>query len=608
MIGWLLRRLLRGTTFLLLSPLLLLRGVLGLFSGRRVLVLRLHDAVPWAPELVPPVQRLLRGRRAPSLSIREAVDALDEAARTPKVPAALLELDRARLSLAQAEVLLEALDRFKAQGKKVVVWADGLSGPALALCAAGDRAYGLPEGQVEFLGVRVRAVFLRDLLGVLGVVPQLDHHGDYKTYSDTFTRRSMSAAHREMAEELADDVYELALTPLLLGRGLAREAAQAAIDEGPLPASEAAARGLLDGVRYRDELLAEVGALLRDEAPSPSPSAPRPEDAADSPLAESPSAADARPKGKRRTPSEPNTCTPAQLAARWRRRLRRRRVLSDLPRVRVIELRGAIVPGEVGRGCPAGLLVEALDQAREDRRLAAVVLRVDSPGGSALASDLIWRAAKRLAEEKPLVASVGDVCASGGYYVAVAARRIVAPAASLVGSIGVVSGKLHLAPALFRWGVRVEAVARGARAGMYDPDRPFTPEEAAANRAGLLRFYETFLARVAEGRGKTRDQVDAVAQGRVYTGRRALGLGLVDRLGGLPQALEEACALAGIEGEPEVEHVVPNRPSLLQRLDPRGGGTLDTVLADCEVALALAREPVLAYCPWRVNCGEGRFA
>jgi len=466
-------------------------------------------------------------------------------------------------------VLLDAIDRLKAAGKQVTVWSDDLGPADLVVAAAADRAYGLPVGQLGFVGVRARAVLAPDLLETLGVGVQLARHGDYKTLADAFTHRELSPAHREMLADLGGDLYEQVITPLIVGRGLERAAVTAALDDAPVSCEAAAQARLLDGVAYRDQVASLAGALtgLGDEPP---------------------------------------TCGLTRPLRRARRRRWLGTVLRDPARVRTIVLRGSIHDGDHGRGVLSGPAVRALDAAREDDGVAAVVLRIDSPGGSAVASDVIWRAARRLNEAKPVVASLGSVAASGGYYIAAAARRIVAHRATLTGSIGVVSGKLHLAPALRRWGVHTPGVTFGARAGMFDPDRPFTPDELAAVERELMRFYETFVARVAEGRGMTPEAVDAVAQGRVWTGRRAQPLGLVDVVGDHRRAVAEAAELAGVTRVAE-EFVTPAARGA--RLGAFGlaaptGGLVGRALDAAQLAddlARLARQPVLALCPWGVD-------
>ena len=572
--GWLIRRLWRATTLLCLSPLLLLRALVRRFVRPDLLVLSFKESVPDHPS-GSALQRLF-AQSEPPLSLHEALVALDEAAAGPGPRGVLIQLERAPLALVQVEALLRSLDRVRQAGIKVMVWGEGLSGPALMLAAAADEALGAPLGSLEFMGVRVRNVFVHDLLSILGIVPLLHRHGAYKSMGDMFTRQSMSPAHREMSEDLASDLYEQLLTPLILGRPRQREELEAALAEAPVAHETAVSAGILDGTAYRDE--------VRERA--------------------------ARLAGAK-DPSKARVVSAAPYLIRRRRQTWLKSVWRDLPRVRVIELLGAIKDDADARGCAAPILCEALDEAREDKGIRAVVLRIDSPGGSVLASERIWRAVRRLDEQKPVVASLGRVAASGGYYAAVGCRTIVAHAGTLTGSIGVVSGKMHLAPALRRWGVTVDGVQVGARAGLLDPDRGWTPEESDAVWRELMRYYETFLQRVATGRNRTRDEIDALAQGRVYTGRRAQGLGLVDRIGGVRLALEIACEQAELDPERVQRERVWPRPSrglaglFSSALAPSlgGAGALSGLasLGALEDALALAQAPALAYCPLRVE-------
>ncbi|MGE0711955.1 MAG: signal peptide peptidase SppA [Planctomycetota bacterium] len=562
--GWLLRRLTRLLRFGLLSWLWALRALLGALIRSDLLEITLRGEVPDFPR-GSTVQRLL-SKRPPHLSLHEAVAALDEAARPgTSLRGVLLVLDQAHLAWIQAEALCAAIGRAQEAGLKVLVWGDGLLGPGLAVAAKADQALGASQGTLGFLGIRVRNMFVHDLFSQLGVVPLLHRHGDYKTFADTFMRQSMSEAHREMSEELARDLYAQVMAPVAEGRGLTLDAARAALDDAPVAHATAIEKGLLDGEAFRDELRERAAALCGVEDP----------------------------KQARVVPAAP-------LLVRRARRRWLGSVLRDHARVRVLELRGGIVDGEHGRGCPAALFCEALDEAREDEDLAAVVLRIDSPGGSVTASERIWRAVKRLDEKKPVVASLGRVAASGGYYAAVGARTIVAHAGTLTGSIGVVSGKFHVAPALRRLGVSFDAVQVGARAGMMDPDRGLDPGEDEALFRELMRYYDGFLERVAAGRNMTKEQVDPLARGRVYTGRIAHGHGLVDRLGGLRVAVAVAMEAAELtEERTVVEHVHPKDERLgLSTL--AGGQELSPALASLEEGLALLRAPALAYCPLEV--------
>lgn len=555
--GWLVRRVIRLLVLVLLLPRLALTAALGLLARPDALVLRLTAEVP---DHAAGWRRLFAAQHV--LSLEEALDALEAARDHARLRLVIVLLDRAGLSLAQAEALAQALDEVRAAGKQALVWVDGTTAPCLLVACAADRALAVPEAQLEFVGLRVRAVFLAELLELIGVVPALDREGPYKTAADMFTQRSMTPAHREMSESLGADLYEQVVGAFVAGRGLPRDRVVEAIDDAPVSHRAAVARRLIDGLAYKDEVEARGAALLGLE------------------------------RGLR-------TTGPGPLLRRRRDGDLLRDALRDRPVVALVPLSGTIVPGETGRGLPAHAAAALLEALREQPRVRAVVVRIDSPGGSATASDDLWRAVRRLDQEKPVVASLGRVAASGGYYAAVGARRIVAQPSTLTGSIGIVAGKLHLRPALERLGVGFEGPSFGARAGMFDPDRGFTEDERLAARRELERFYRVFLERVAEGRRLPLFDVERLAQGRVYTGRQALALGLVDRLGGVRTAVDEARALAGI-----------SRPHALARVDlPRGwpgvfaaeGAALEAALGPLLTLAALSRERALAWCPVEVD-------
>lgn len=561
MIGWALRRLFRGLRLVLSLPLRLPSLLLAPFDRPDLLVVRLHGDVH---EVRPRGLRRWLAARKERLSLPEALLALEEleTARHPR--GVLLILDQAELGLAAAEELRAALGRVRAAGKKVLAWVDPTTGPALLAASAAERVLALPESSLEWLGLRLRAMFLKDLLEQVGVGVQVEKRGKYKTAANPLFEQGLTPPHREMLGELGNDLQAQMVEPIARARGLEPAALVSLLGEAPVSHRRALEAKLLDGLAYRDEVEKQAGELL----------GMKPDD-------------------------EPDTASPADLLARRARRRRVEDALRDRGRVAVLSLKGPIRSGEEGAGIPAAAAIEAMDKLRQERRVRAVVLHIDSPGGSAFASDELWRAATRLAEEKPLVASMGRVAASGGYYLAVAAHTIFAHPATLTGSIGVISGKLHLAPLLKKAGVAVETIELAPRAGMLEPDRPLTDDEFAALSREVERIYRVFLERVAAGRKKTVAEVEPLAGGRVYTGRRAKELGLVDRLGGLEAAVIEAAARAGLGPEPEVvTRALPKKG--MAGLVGLGAEVLPLPLADVAEAWMLAREPVLAWCPLRV--------
>ncbi len=469
--------------------------------------------------------------REPGLSLLELLQALERAARDPQVVGVLLRFEGAPQGFARALALRRAVDAVRATGKPVAAWGATL-GTAELLAASGASRLWLPEsGALLLVGLRAEGLFLHGLLERLGVRPEVLRVGSHKTGAETLTRESMSPEQREQTEALLDDLYEQLVAAVAGGRGLDPAAVRACIDRGPFTAPAAAEAGLIDACLYPDEIDAALEAL----APTPPPEGP----------------------GAHRVRRVAGS-TYWALRARdtaWRPLWR------GLPRLAYVVAAGPIWHGSGLRGVASERLRGLLERLGEDEGVAGVVLRLDSPGGDGVASDLLWRAVQQLRQEKPVVVSMGEVAASGGYFLAAAADAVFAEASTLTGSIGVLGGKLNLEAIYERVGVRKEAVERGARAGMLSETRGFTPDERGALREQMQSLYERFVRKVAEGRHLEVSAVERVAQGRVWSGRRAQGLGLVDALGGPLEALRELRRRAGLaEDERALVEVHPRPP------------------------------------------------
>ena len=457
---------------------------------------------------------------APRATLSSVVGALRMAAADERIRTVVLAPSPQPAPWATAQEIRGAVEAFRASGKRIVAYLEYGSSQAYYLAAACDEVFLAPTSPLDLIGVTIYEVFARGALDKIGAYPDMLHAGDFKTAANIYTETTFTPAHREMDEALAHDFYDQLVSGIARGRDLPVADVQALIDDGPFLADEALARGLVDGLLYEDELLDRV-------ADGDEPAEPL-------------SFADYQ------------RIDPASLG------------LGGGPAVAVVYVVGTIVHGDGGGldGGTAGAatLMEALRAAREDEDIEAIVVRINSPGGGAIASDLIWREVVLAGKEKPVVASMSDLAASGGYYVAMPADVIVAQPGTLTGSIGVVGGKLALGGALEKLGVSVEAVSAGRMAEMNSFATPYS--EAARERVQqqIDAFYEEFLARAAEGRGMTRDAVHAVAQGRVWTGRQARDIGLIDELGGMDAAVAAAKRLAGIDADREVTLVPYPRP------------------------------------------------
>jgi protease-4 len=360
--------------------------------------------------------------------------------------------------------------------------------------------------------------------------------GEYKTASNTFTEKSMTPAHREMAESLNTDMYEQLVRGLAQGRGKSEPEMRRLIDHGPYLPEDAVRAGLVDDVAYDDEIDDKVQ-LGR-----------------------------ARTTVKYTNEDEYRQVSLTSLG------------LNRGERIAVIYAVGIISSGESSYDSPQGLvagsdtIVRYLRKARADSSIKAIVLRIDSPGGSAIASDVIWREVQLSRATKPVIASMSDVAASGGYYIAMPAHAIVAEPATLTGSIGVVMIKFAIAGTLDKLGMNLEGVKQGRYADLYSPVRPFTPEERARVLEHMQATYDAFVEKAAAGRNTTPERIDSIAQGRVWTGQQAKQIGLVDELGGLQRALALAKQRAKIDPNAEVELVLyPPKKSFYEALaDPFG--------------------------------------
>ncbi len=457
------------------------------------------------------------------LGLLEVLQSLAYAAGDPDVRGVLVELEGGLGGWSRRQALRRGIAEVRRAGKPVVAYAEAFDTGDLFVGSAASKLWIAPGGSVHLTGLRLEGIFLRGLLDRLDVEADVVRVGAHKSAAEIFTRESMSPEQREERERLLDDLFEDLVGAVSEGRGIPAERVRELVDEGLFTASAAQSEGLVDASLYPDE----VDDALVDLAPA---AAKRPIDV--------------------REYFSWRVCDREWLP-----------LLGEPPHVAYVVARGSIRRGRGRSGIATEPFRELLRKVRDDSRVRGVVLRLESPGGDGLASDLLWRELSLLAREKPLVVSMGDVAASGGYYLAAAAPWVLAEAGTLTGSIGVVGGKVNLEGLYERLGVGRDAIERGARAGLFSETRGFTPGERSALRTQMEAVYETFVSRVSEGRKLAPEAVEAVAQGRVWSGVRARELGLVDGLGGPLEALAEAERRAGIgAGERTLVDVHPKLP------------------------------------------------
>ena len=477
------------------------------FPGRRpqtLLELDLTEPLV-APEADDPLARLrARSRRL----LRPTLRALHEAAEDRHVVGLIAKVG-GMWPWATMQELRRGVQTFAASGKPTLAWIETFgelgsrSMAAYVLATAFGELWLQPGGEVGLLGVGIETTFVRGTLDRLGIEPQFEQRYEYKNAADVLMRKEFTAAHREALERLAESVFSDAVETIADARSLTSDRVRELINTGPRTAPEAQSAGLVDRLGFRDEAYDAMRA---------------------------------------RTDGKPELL----FADRWRPH----RKLAPPPHrrghVALVDVRGGIATGRTRRG-PMGrqagsdTVSAQLRAAHDNDRARAVVMRVESPGGSALASEVIWREVCRLREaDKPVIVSMGDVAASGGYYIACPAEVIVALPATLTGSIGVLGGKLVVDSLLERLGVSTDTVQQGAHALMFSARRSFSEDERARFAATVDAIYHDFVGKVAEGRQRPVADIDAVARGRVWTGRDALEAGLVDELGGLRDAVRIA--------------------------------------------------------------------
>jgi protease-4 len=459
-----------------------------------------------------------------------------------------------------AQELRLAVEDIRSKGKKTIGVVDDDSQASYLVAAACDEVVMPPSNSLMIYGVKADAYFLRGLLQKVGVTAEIIHIGKYKSYGEMFTEDDFTTPARENMTEIVDDMYAQMVGSIAASRKLSKEDVEAAINRGPATPEEAKAAKLVDRVAYADEVVAELAksglAIVAGEDYA---------------------------KDSRDKPDEVNLFS---LIAMMSRQQSGGEKDSKYPLVAVVYAVGPIMPGSSGgfelgssEEIAADDFIKTLDEIQKDKKVKAVVLRVNSPGGSAFASDLIWRKVVELRKVKPVVASMGDVAASGGYYIAMGASKIIAHEGTLTGSIGVVGGKMNLSGGFDKLGIRKTTISRGDFATLFSETSGFSAVERGLVEKMMHKTYDDFVAKAAEGRGVSREKLKEVAQGRVWSGARAKEAGLVDEIGGMGKAVAEVKALLGMKPDEKVSLLMyPKEVSLFELLQKAMGGNVTAQL------------------------------
>ena len=496
-----------------------------------LLTLRVAGSLPdYSPD--DPFKKYFGG---PDQSLTGLVTQFKKAKVDKRIKAILLEVDISGVGWGKAEELREAIADFRSSGKPVYAYVEFGLNKEYYIATACDKIYVPPPGELFINGLAADVMFFRGSLDKLGIYPDIYQIGKYKSAGDMFTQKQMTDAHREYVNSLLDDLYGRYVNTIAQSRKKTPDEVRALIDNAPYSAAKAKEVGLIDESAYRDDLEKQIKTQLGYKD------------------------ADAF------TPvrgTDYRDVSPESLG------------LNEGERIAVIYASGTIGSGS-SQNSPSGeqsigsdTVAKAVSDAAADKTIKAIILRVDSPGGSGLASDIIWHAVEAANQKKPVVVSMSDVAASGGYYISAAASKIIAEPSSITGSIGVVAGK-PVMRGFYDWlGISNEYVLRGKNAGMFRETEKFSDDERAKFEDWIkTTYYQDFVPKVAKGRKKDPQSIDSVGQGRVWTGAQAKDRGLVDDFGGLDKAIEVAKDLAKIPKDKGVERVIlPYPQTFLQQL------------------------------------------
>ena len=530
-----------------------IRGERPSIQANSVLALRISGSMP---DYVPddPFRRIFGGQPQ---SLGSLLAQFRKAKVDKRITAVLLDIDISDAGWAKSEEIRGAIEDFRTSGKPVYAYMETGLNKDYYIATACDKIFVPPPGELFTIGLAADVMFFRGSLDKLGIYPDMYQIGKYKTAGDTFTQKQMTDAHREYINSLLDDLFGRYLDGISKARKKSVDEVKALIDGAPYSAAKAKELGLIDGALYRDDVEKELKKRLGYK------------DTDDLHIARS---------------GDYKQISQESLG------------LNKGEKIAIVYAAGDITSGRStfgGEGqetIGSDSLVKVINDVRDDKSIKAIVLRIDSPGGSGLASDIIWRAIENAKSKKPVVVSMSDVAASGGYYIACNANKIVAEPSTITGSIGVVGGK-PVVKGLYDWiGVTNEYVMRGKNAGMFRESEKFSDTERAKFEEFLKSTYEDFTSKVAKGRGKDQAYIDSIGQGRVWTGNQGRERGLVDEYGGVDKAIELAKQLAKIPADRGIERVVlPQPPTFFEQLmNVDDGGDQASVEAKKQASLLSA--------------------
>ncbi len=523
----------------------------------------------------------------------------EKAGKDDDLEAVILHINGPTIGWAKLNELRTGVQKMRQKGRKVYAWLESADTKDYLLATACDEII-LPEsGMVMMPGLRAEVSFYKNLFDMLAIQPQMLRVGEFKSAAEPYSRSEMSPAFREEMEAILDDYYRQIVEMIAQSRKLTPEQVKAAIDIGLHTAGDAKKLGLIDRLGYEDSITELVKGDRKDAEVKY-----------------------AKGYGKKKLDTDFSGITGMAKMMNLMMGVEPTPRKSSSPKIAIINAVGPIMSGSSradifgDESMGSTTIIKAIRQARDDSTVKAIVLRVDSPGGSALASDLMWHELETLDGKKPFVVSMGDVAASGGYYIAMGADRIFAEPGTLTGSIGVVGGKLAFEKFYEKIGITTSVVQRGKNSGVLSMTTPFSDAERDAMQKMLNDIYAQFTKKAAAGRKMEHEKLEKMARGRVYTGAQALNLGLVDELGTLSDAIAHAKKAAGLDPDQKLERLdLPKPISPFEQLfgptDPSAASVkaalikhLPPELADqlkgLDIYEMLAHERVLAVMPFRM--------
>lgn len=532
-------------------------------------------------------------------TLASGLQRLEKASKDDDLDAVILHINGPTIGWAKLNELRTGIQKMRQKGRKVYAWLESADTKDYLLATACDEII-LPEsGMVMMPGLRAEVSFYKNLFDMLAIQPQMLRVGEFKSAAEPYSRSEMSPAFREEMEAILDDYYRQIVEMIAESRKLTPEQVKAAIDVGLHTAGDAKKLGLIDRLGYEDSITELVKGDRKDAEVKIS-----------------------KAYGKKKLDTDFSGITGMAKMMNLLMGAEPTTRKSSAPKIAIINAVGPIMSGNSredifgDESMGSTTIIKAIRQARDDATVKAIVLRVDSPGGSALASDLMWHELETLEGKKPFIVSMGDVAASGGYYIAMGADRIFAEPGTLTGSIGVVGGKLAFEKFYEKIGITTSVVQRGKNSGVLSMTTPFSDAERDAMQKMLNDIYAQFTKKAAAGRKMEHEKLEKMARGRVYTGAQALNLGLVDELGTLSDAIAHAKKAAGLDPDQKLERLDLPKPispfeQLFGPVDPSAASLkaalvkhLPPELADqlkgLDIYEMLAHERVLALMPFRM--------